>query len=107
VSINLGGVGQQNRKSAGRNVGGRLFDIIDLIVSRRRYRRNKCSSGLEDMGIRTYMLAHDQLLVLLPVAIFVIEHCNGATVDRGLSRNHSCGIASGLPRLVVLGLANS
>ena len=24
---------------------------------------------LEDMGIRTYMLAHDQLLVLLPVAI--------------------------------------
>jgi hypothetical protein len=67
--------------------------------------------GLEDMGIRTYMLAHDQLLVLLPVAIalgsFAFEHCTGATVDRGLSRNDSCGIASGLPRLVVLGLANS
>src|SRR6516162_769009 len=34
VSINLGGAGQQNRKSVGRNVGGRLFDIIDLIVMR-------------------------------------------------------------------------
>jgi hypothetical protein len=27
--INLSGLGQQNRKILGRNVGGRLFDIID------------------------------------------------------------------------------
>jgi hypothetical protein len=34
LAINLRGVGQQNRKSVGRNGGGRLFDIIDSIVMR-------------------------------------------------------------------------
>ena len=32
VAINLRGVGQQNRKGIGRNVGGCFFDIIDPIV---------------------------------------------------------------------------
>jgi hypothetical protein len=34
VAINLGGVGQQNRKGIGRNAGGCLFDIIDPIIMR-------------------------------------------------------------------------
>ena len=34
VAINLRSVGQQNRKSVGRNGGGRFFDIIDPIVMR-------------------------------------------------------------------------
>ena len=34
VPINLGGVGQQNRKGIGWNIGGCFFDIIDLIVMR-------------------------------------------------------------------------
>ena len=34
LAINLRGVGQQNRKGVGRNVGRRLFDVIDPIVMR-------------------------------------------------------------------------
>ena len=34
VAINLGGVGQQNRKGIGGNRGGRFFDIIDPIEVR-------------------------------------------------------------------------
>jgi hypothetical protein len=34
VAINLRGMGQQDRKGIGRNVRGRLFDIIDLIIMR-------------------------------------------------------------------------
>jgi hypothetical protein len=34
VAINLRGVGQQNRKGVGGNVGGCLFDIIDPIIMR-------------------------------------------------------------------------
>jgi hypothetical protein len=34
MAINLRGVGEQNGKGVGGNVGGRLFDVIDPIVMR-------------------------------------------------------------------------